>query len=135
MLRKTHSVDPDVPVGSERSAHSEEYEHHDGGEEGDACYQCIYPSNDVSGIHDTEEKEADGYLHQGERDEGLDPIGPAQNLEESTLRGGQVVLVSSQPVEDFSRDQSRADQRCNLGGVIEVSQSIPSTSKSTRREE
>ena len=56
MLRQTHSVDAHVPVGSQRSTDPEEQEDADGGEESDAAYEGVHPSNHILGVHDTEKK-------------------------------------------------------------------------------
>ena len=61
------------------------------------------------GVHNAEKKQANGYLHECERNECLDPVGPADHMEQSSLRGIQVVLMSSQSVDNFRSNQSRAD--------------------------
>ncbi len=65
----------------------------------------------MPGVYYAEEEQADGDFHECESNEGLDPIGPAQDLEQSSLCSSQVVLMSSQSVENFRRNQSSANQR------------------------
>lgn len=66
------------------------------------------------GVHNAEKKQANGDFHKGERDERLDPVGPADHLEQSSLRRFQVILMSSQAVDNLRGNQPRADQRRDL---------------------
>ena len=118
MPRQTASIDTHIPICPERSADGEEEEDADGGEEGNGCYESVHGSSHLLGIHDTEKEEADGDLHERESDEGLYPIGPAENLEEASLRRSQEVFVPSQSCKDFRRDQPSAEHRGQLIKVI-----------------
>ena len=86
------------------------------------CYESVHGSSHLPGVAYAEKKQADRDLHECESDERLYPIGPADNLEEPSLRRSQIVLVPSQSRENFRRDQSSAEQRRQL---IEVMRSVP----------
>ena len=129
MLRQTHSIHAHIPVGSQRSANPEEQEDEDGGEENNACRQSVHASGHLSGIHDAEKKEADGYFHEGESDKGLYPIGPAQDLKHPFLCSRQVKLVSSKSGQDLCCDESSADQG---GHLVQIDRSVRVCLLSTR---
>ena len=122
MLRQAHSIDPHIPIRFEGSADAEEQENAHGGEEGNVCYESVHGLSHLPGVAYAEKKQADRDLHECESDECLYPIGPANNLEQPSLRSSQVVLVSSESREDFRRDQSSANQRRQL---IKVTRSVP----------
>ena len=47
------------------------------------------------GVHNAEEEQTNRDFHECESDKRLDPVGPADNLEKSSLCRSQVVLMSS----------------------------------------
>ena len=122
MLRQTDSIDPHIPICSERSADAQEEEDADGGEQGNVCYESVHGSSHLPGVAYTEKEQANRDLHEREGDERLYPIGPADNLEQPSLRSSQVVLVPSQSHENFRRDQASANDRRQL---IKVTRSVP----------
>ncbi len=69
------------------------------------------------GVYYAEKEQADRNFHECESNEGLDPIGPAQDLEQSSLCRSQVVLMSPKSVENFRRNQSSANHRRYLDKV------------------
>ena len=95
MIRQTHSVDTHIPVRFEGSADAEEQEYAHCGEESDAGYKSVHASNYMLGIHNAEEEQTDRDFHECESDKRLDPVGPADNLEKSSLCRSQVELMSS----------------------------------------
>lgn len=109
MIRQTHSVDIHIPVRSEGPADSEEQKHAHCGKQSDARYESVHPTNHMLGVHNAEEKQANRDFHECESDESLDPVGPADHLEQSSLCRRQVVLMSSQSVQNLRGNESRAD--------------------------
>lgn len=70
----------------------------------------------ISTVHDPQEKEADGDFGEHECDEGLDPVGPAHDDEDSALTGLQIVFVAAQTAaDDLGCDEAAADQ---VGGLF-----------------
>ena len=56
MLRQTDSIDPHIPICSERSADAEEQEDAHGGEQGNVCYKSVHGSSHLPGVHNAEEE-------------------------------------------------------------------------------
>ena len=81
MLRQTHSVDPHIPICSERSADAEEQEDAHGAEQGNVCDENVHGSSHLPGVAYAEKKQANRDLHECKGDECLYPIGPADNME------------------------------------------------------
>ena len=109
MIRQTHSVDIHIPVRSEGSADSKEQKYAHCGKQSNARYESVHPTNHMLGVHNAEEKQANRNFHERESDESLDPVGPADHLEYSSLCRIQVVLMSSQSVQNFRGNKPRAD--------------------------
>ena len=114
MSRQTYPIDAHVPVCSERSTDAEEQEDAHGGKSSNARHESVHASIHMLGVYDPEEKQTDGDLHKRQSDECLDPVGPADDYEESSLRRRQVVLVSSQAIDNLGRDHSGAEHGRHL---------------------
>ena len=122
MLRQTDSIDPHIPICPEGSADAEEQEDAHGGEQGNVCYESVHGPSHLPGIAYAEKEQANRDLHEREGDERLYPIGPADNLEQPSLRSSQVVFVPPQSHENFRRDQASANDRRQLS---KVTRSVP----------
>lgn len=107
-FREAFPVNADVPVCSQRSTQAQEKETADCRNQDVGRDQRIH--EDLVGfvVLDAQKEKTDGYLGEHDDDEGLHPVDPADDVEPSPLVRLQIVHVSSQAIEHFSRHESKA---------------------------
>lgn len=125
----------DVPIRLERSTDPDEEKDAHGREEGDEADQAVQGQPDLPRIHNAEQEEADGDLSQGQGEERLDPVRPADGHEIALLGERQVELMASQSSHrDLTRDQGCSDDGGELrygGGFAGQSIGAPPTLRSS----